>query len=322
MTATTSSDASETDSARNRVSPSRSVHALMTSAPPPPSPPGRCTSSSTTGGFSSRTRRIASSTVSASPTTRTPASSDAFTPVRNMWWSSTSTTSTASLMLRSLFVRRPDRHHQVHLGPALRAAGHLRRAAAATHPPDDRLAHPEPVGAHLVEVEPVAMVPHEHLDLRRADLQVQRHGRAAVHDRVDQRLARGLQQRLGVGVGHAVTDHDRLDGDRVARRAGPGVLDLGDDPPQRRRDGGAGRGAVVVEPLAQLALLGARHAGDLRGVVGPRPDEGEGLQDRVVQVGRDVGALGLPRAGGPLVAELAHQPQPPRASGRGRPRRA
>ncbi len=41
-------------------------------------------------------------------------------------------------------------------------------------------------------------------------------------------------------------------------------------------------------------------------------DEGERLEHGVVQVRGDVGPLGLARPGGALVAELAHEPQPPR----------
>ena len=50
---------------------------------------------------------------------------------------------------------------------------------------------------------------------------------------------------------------------------------------------------------------------------GPGPDERERLQHRVVQVGRDVGALRLPRPRRALVAELPDQPQPPRRQHQG-----
>ncbi len=60
-----------------------------------------------------------------------------------------------------------------------------------------------------------------------------------------------------------------------------------------------------VEPAAQLALLRASQPGHLDRVVGPPLDQCQGLQDGVVQVGGDVGPLGLPDAPGLLLAQVA-----------------
>ena len=90
MTWTTSSAASETDSAR-KFRPSMSRQVLATSAPPPPFPPGRCTSRRATSGVSARQAAMAPSTSEASPTTSRSApefSSSARTPARTMGWSS------------------------------------------------------------------------------------------------------------------------------------------------------------------------------------------------------------------------------------------
>ena len=95
----TSSAASDTDSARKRTgfsaSPINGAQRRRTSTPPPP---GRCTSSSTTSGRVAVMTVTAWSTSAASPTTSTPVTSvrpiSACTPVRNIRWSSTSTTRT------------------------------------------------------------------------------------------------------------------------------------------------------------------------------------------------------------------------------------
>src|SRR5690554_3784146 len=307
MTATTSSAASETDSARNRTWGSSAAQRTSTSAPPPPSPPGRCTSSSTTVGRSSCTTATAESTESASPTTRTRSSRLARTPARNMSWSSTSTTSTgssASPISQPLLA--PQGRRQVDLGPAPGRGRHLGGAAAPAHPTQDRLSHPEAVVRDPVEVEALAPVAHEHLDPVVARLEVDRHGRTTVPRRVEQRLAGREQQGRGVLVGDAVPDHDRLDRDRLD------VLDLRDDRSKLRRERRPRLGTVVVEPRAQLALLRTGDPGDGLGVVRLLADERERLQDRVVQVRGDVGPLGLARTRCPLLGQLSRETQPPR----------
>src|SRR5665648_276006 len=98
-----------------------------------------------------------------------------------------------------------------------------RGPATAHHPPDDGLSHAEPVGGHGGQLEPVAVVADEHLDLVLDNLQVQRVRGPAVRDRVHQGFAGRLQQRLDPGVRHGVPHHHDVHRDR------PGVLHLGHD---------------------------------------------------------------------------------------------
>ena len=79
---------------------------------------------------------------------------------------------------------------------------------------------PEPVVADLAHLEPRAVVAHERLDARRTDLDVDRHRGRTVAYRVEQRLARRLDQRLAAVVHRPVAGHDDLDRDAVL------VLDL------------------------------------------------------------------------------------------------
>ena len=96
--------------------------------------------------------------------------------------------------------------------------------------------------------------------------------------RVAQRLARRGDERLAGGVDRAVADRRQLDGDRLL------VLDLGDDVAQRRAQRVAHELGLARHPGAQRVLLAARQARDRRRVVGLALDEGQRLQDRVVQV--------------------------------------
>jgi hypothetical protein len=103
ITAITSSGASDADSARNRTDGCAPLTASITAWPPPP---GRCTSSSTTSGTAEVIVSTADATSSASPATDTRAPysgrpSSARTPDRNRPWSSTSTTLTGALLIRS-----------------------------------------------------------------------------------------------------------------------------------------------------------------------------------------------------------------------------
>src|SRR5436190_23563476 len=99
MTPMTSSAASDTERARKRTGesaePVNEALRRRTSTPPPP---GRWTSSSTTSGRVAVMTETACSTSPASPTTSTPVSSvrpiSAWTPARNIRWSSTRTTLT------------------------------------------------------------------------------------------------------------------------------------------------------------------------------------------------------------------------------------
>ncbi len=200
-------------------------------------------------------------------------------------------------------IGRLERQPQTDLGAFVEAA-HPRAAAVALHAAQDRLAHPEPVGRDVVEVEAVTVVAHEGLGDAAADLDVGGDGRPRVPHRVGQRFAQRAHERLARVVQCGVAGDDELDGHAVA------VLDL----VRGGRDGlgeRTGRGGPAVQPRAQLALLGPGQAGGDGRVVGAL-DEREGLQHRIVQVGRDVGALGLADAGGLLALVAPPEARDPR----------
>ena len=155
-----------------------------------------------------------------------------------------------------------------------------------------------------VEVEAGAVIAHEHLQALLAGLDVEGDRWGAVARRVGQGLAGGGDDDLGVAVGSPVADAHGVDGHAVT------VLDLTGQVGEGVGHGGARRGAVGVEPGAQLALLGAGQAGHRLGLVGALADEGEGLEDGVVQVGGDVGALGLADLSGAGVGQGPVGPQP------------
>jgi phage shock protein PspC (stress-responsive transcriptional regulator) len=180
-----------------------------------------------------------------------------------------------------------------------------RTLAVPLHAAQDGLPHPEPVLGDVVELEPRAVVADERLDPRRADLDVGRHGWRAVPDRVQEGLPHGPHERLPTVVEVAVTRDDQLDGRAVD------VLDLVRDLSHRGGEGGVGTGRAGIQPRAQLALLGAGELRHRRRVVGLALDEGERLEHRVVQVGRDVGALGGPGELGLLAAQVRPEAQAP-----------
>src|SRR5690625_1787611 len=275
----------------------------MTSMPPPPRPPGRWTSSRTTSGRSSWMTATADSTSAASPTTsRSGAwrSSSLRTPLRTRAWSSTTTIrSRLSCWFISLSCRRG--HPEADLG-ARQTAGRpgpdRRTAPVPLEPPDDRAAHPVPVGGDRIEVEARTAVPDEHLDHSLTDLNVQRHRGRAVDHRVAQRLAGARGKGLDRGAGRVVPGGDDVDGHPVL------VLHLAGNLAQRGSHRVPGGGPVGIQPLAQLALLCSGQPCHLVGVLGAGADERERLQHRVVQVGGDVGALRLPRSSGAFGAEV------------------
>jgi hypothetical protein len=113
--------------------------------------------------------------------------------------------------------------------------------------------------------------------------------------------------RLGVVVELRVAD--RHDVDRHAVR----VLRLGGRQLERGLEGRAlAERAAAVEPRAQLALLAAGERGDVARVVGLALHQRERLQDGVVQVRGELGALLRAHALGALVGEPAHEPDPER----------
>ena len=122
---------------------------------------------------------------------------------------------------------------------------------------------------------------------------------------VGQGLARGGDDHFSGAVRDAVAHDHQLDVHAVA------VLGLPDEVAHGVGHRRARLGTVGVEPGPQLALLGAGQAGDSGGLVGALANEGEGLQDRVVQVSGDVGALGLAHFSGAGLGQrpVGAQPQ-------------
>src|SRR5437763_398477 len=116
------------------------------------------------------------------------------------------------------------RHAQAYLGAAVRFAADLRRTAVPLHPAHDRATYPVPVRPDLGRVEPDPAVADEHAHRLRLHLGVQRHRRhLCMPGGVDQCFPGGGHQRRDPVIDVDVTDHHRLDHDRI------GVLDLGDD---------------------------------------------------------------------------------------------
>src|SRR5881397_1114022 len=146
MTAITSSAASLTESARNRVV-GASVPTPAKTAWPPPS--GMWTSSRTTSGLVRRMSAIASATVSASPTRSTASPSSARTPERNSRWSSTRTTRGRGWSFRESLLGSFTGHLQVHFGALAEHAADRRGAAVALHPTGDGLREAEAVGRYV-----------------------------------------------------------------------------------------------------------------------------------------------------------------------------
>src|SRR4051794_24500892 len=97
-----------------------------------------------------------------SPTTSTASPSSAFTPTRNIAWSSTMTTRTLLSSVMALLVgSMRTRQSQPHLGSLAARRPDVGRAAVAVHPVHDAAAHAHPVGRYVGRVEAHATVTHE-----------------------------------------------------------------------------------------------------------------------------------------------------------------
>jgi len=168
-----------------------------------------------------------------------------------------------------------------------------RRTAVALHPADDRFSYAHPVVGDGVQVEPRPPVPYGDEDRAALDLGEDLDGTAlaTVLGGVDHRLACGLHLRRQLLVERAVTDDHDLQRDPVlVLDLGGGTLDrLGE---ARRFLGLLLAGALrVVQPVAELPLLGAGEPPDLAAVVRVALDQGERVQDGVVDMGGDLGTL-------------------------------
>ena len=216
----------------------------------------------------------ASSTVAASPSTSTSPSSSARTPARKSEWSSTITTRGHESITSSTSVPWPG------------VEWISRAAAMAFHATDYRVPDAAAVRARLIGVETRTAIAHEDLGAAVLDLGVERDRlRPGELGRVHERLAGGGDQRGRTIVERAVADGHDLDRDVVVG------LDLGRGGLERAGERRGAGGPGVVQPRPQLALLAAGERGDLARVVGALLDERERLQDGVVQVGGDLGAL-------------------------------
>ena len=186
--------------------------------------------------------------------------------------------------------------HELDLRAAAGRGVDRRAAAVALHPPDDRLAHAAAVGGHGVEVEARAAVADE--DLRRPSAASAYTATGAPPPNLaalTHRLARGGDEGLAASSSAASPTATTSIGTPWSRSTSSAAASSGREP--------ALAGAVRVvrrQPRAQLALLAAGERGDLARIARALLDEGERLQDRVVQVGGDLGALLGADALGPL----------------------
>ncbi len=146
------------------------------------------------------------------------------------------------------------------------------------------------LGGHRAGVEARAVVAYEHLGAVGLDLgEDERRGARGVAGGVAQRLASRGGDRLADRVEGPVADDRHLDGDAVLVLA----LDLGDGVAQRGGERLTGELGLAGHPGAQRMLLTAGETGHGGGIVRVALDEGQRLQDGVVQVGGEALALVL-----------------------------
>src|SRR3954452_23073681 len=311
MTPITSSAASLTDSARNRV-PGASAPTPASTAWPPPS--GMWTSSRTTSGLVRRMSAIASATVSASPTTSTASPSSVRTPDRNSRWSSTRTTRGRGWSFTRSVPRSLTGHLQADFGALVEHAADGGGPTVALHPAGDGLSQAEAVGRDVRGNEAGPAIPDEDRDPGWLHLCVDADlVDAGVLGRVDHRLPGGRDQRAHARVHGTVTDDHDLDGHAV------GLLDLGGRSLEGSRQLPAVGCCWPVEPGPQLALLAAGEPPDLTRVIRGFLDQRERLQNRVVHVGRGLRPLLGPDPLPPLVAQIRRHPEPERGGQHGKP---
>ena len=182
------------------------------------------------------------------------------------------------------------------------------RAAVTLHASDYRVPDAAAVGRRGLGVESGPAVAHEDLGAAVLDLGVERDRLGAGElRRVHQRLAGGGDQRARALVERPVAHGHDLDRHVVVG------LDLGRRGLQRARERRRAGGARVVQPGAQLAFLAAGQGGDLARVVGALLHQRERLQDGVVQVRGDLGALLRADPRRALGGQAADEPDPPGA---------
>ena len=138
--------------------------------------------------------------------------------------------------------------------------------AAAFDSADNRFADAQPVRRNCIDIKSFAVVAHEHFDRRICSFAVEGDRLAAMGDGIDQRLTRGVQQRIGLDARMGVAHSDHLN------RFAMFVLNLGGDLLQPGADGTIRCGTFLIQPFAQLAFLPARQGehsgGGLQNAVG------------------------------------------------------
>ena len=127
--------------------------------------------------------------------------------------------------------------------------------------------------------------------------------------RVDQRLLGGVEQRVGLRARARVAHGHHLD------RLAVLVLDAGRYVLQSRTHRTVRRGALLIQPFAQLAFLLAGQREDHGRVVAVQLDQRQRLQHAIVQMGGHVGALLLALLQRAFGAEIADQRNDPRHDG-------
>ena len=120
--------------------------------------------------------------------------------------------------------------------------------AAAFDSADNRFADAQPVRRNCIDIKSFAVVAHEHFDSRIRGFAVKGDRFAAMGDGIDQRLTRGVQQRIGLGAWMGIAHSDHLN------RFAMFVLNLGGDLLQPGADGTIRCGTFLIQPFAQLAF--------------------------------------------------------------------
>ena len=174
------------------------------------------------------------------------------------------------------------------------------------HAAQDRLPDAEAIFGHGVQVEARTVVPDKRLNGLGAHLDIGGYRRGAMPDGIEQGLAQGPHQRSPADIERSITGDHQLDRHAVQ------VLHL----VRNLRDCGGEAGLRAeragIQPTAQLSLLGARQTGHLGGVVRLALDQGQGLEDGVVQVPGDVCSRGLTDALCLLGAQVTPETHTPR----------
>lgn len=187
-----------------------------------------------------------------------------------------------------------------------------RRSTGPLHPTHNALADTPSISAHSLEVEPLAGVSDEQLDLVFAYFgEDVNPTRATVTGCVHRRFTPSGKQGLDRVVDEGVADTDHLDRRAIGRLDLAGhLVESAPDAAPRPVD------AIGIEPIAKLSLLlpsQRRHLLRIcHSLVEAVLDQRERLQHRIVEVCCNVGSFVSANAGLPFGIEVGDQPPPPR----------